>query len=182
MTEKISYAILDMDELSNEQQQEVAGWVANYLETVGYEQYKMLKKTPEQILAKMGKVAYLVTGTHELGQKIGFQGSEQPTEGPYGAMAEVGTLFVLEEFQHKGVAANLKKAMVDKLVTMGVVPYSFNNDNSRPLATALGFTEATAADVPLCAIEACGDCSIMKAGLVAPGKCCDTIMMYKGDK
>lgn len=179
MKKRISYEIVDMDTLGEDKRQDVAHWVAGYLEEEGYEQHKMLKKTPEQVLQNMGMVALLGKDSAEPGQKIGFQGANQPTEDGHGTMAEIGTLFVLGGYQHNGIASALVRAMTKKLRDAEVTPYAFCNENSLPVMQAAGLSPASTADVPACALEDCNGCSAMKAGLVQPGQCCDTIMVYE---
>lgn len=179
MKQRISYEIADFDTLDDDTKQEVAWWVADYLETEGYDQYKMLKKTSDEVLQGMGVVALRGEDSAEPGKKIGFLGATQPTEDAHGTMAEIGTLFVLDEYQHNGIASALVNAMIKKLRGVEVTPYAFCNENSLPVMERAGLAEASAADVPASALAACSDCSAMKAGLVRSGQCCDTIVVYK---
>lgn len=179
MTEKISYAVVDMHDLSEEKQQETAVWVAEYIADIGHETYKMMKQTPEQILGKVGMVAFILNDDHSLGEKAGYMGATVPSEGPNSMMSEIGSLFVQEQYQGNGIAKSLMRAVVNNLIESDVTPYIFCNDNSLPIAEKVGFELAHSSDVPVCAIEACSGCVLMEKGLIAAGQCCDTIMIYK---
>lgn len=176
MAGKLEYAVVGMHELSAAEQQEVAAWVADYLAEVGHEQYQMMRQSEEQILGKLGMVAFALDSDGSYGEKAGYMGATPPSEG----MAEVGSLFVVDKYQRAGIAMSLMKATVSHLLAEQMTPYIFCNDNSLPIAEKCGFKLATNQDVPACAIAACGECSLMQKGLVAPGQCCDTIMVYEG--
>lgn len=174
MAENLTPEIINLDELDNDKRQKAAHAVADYITNIGHEQHKMLALSPEDVLNKMGQVA-LVNG-----EVAGYVGASQPAEGPRGKMSEVGSLFVLEKYQRRGIATDLLTAAINGLTKKGAVPYIFCNNNSLPVAESVGFELANTNGVPSCATEACSGCVVMQSGAVRAGQCCDTIMVYGG--
>ena len=155
MTENLPYKIANLTDLSSEQQQDVASTVADYTTNVGHKEYKMLALSYEEVRNRMGQVAFV-------GGKIaGYVGASGPEEGPHGNMSEVGSLFVLEKYQQRGIAKGLLKAAINNLSEKEIVPYIFCNDNSLPAAKAVGFEPTETSEVPACATDACSGCVAM---------------------
>ena len=164
--------IVDFRGLSEIEQRRVADLVSDYTHGKSGESPQMLPVQSGDILEKeFGAVALL--GQHF----SGYIGAATPEKHKKIAMSEIGTLWVPRVNRGKNTAHLLVDHMTSEVARVGIKPYAFCNPLSLHIFEELMYSPKASGDVPASALSACHYCTAKPAT-----GCCDTIVVYEGDK